>query len=77
MIKIRCLKTIKNQLNFLRLSSNAATKKTVKYTDTINLPKSDFPARLSAAKRTDVERKINEVTFDTFDYYKTELLKKL
>lgn len=64
MQKVRCLKTIKNQLNFLRFYTNAATKNTGRYTDTINLPKTEFPQRLSAAKRTEVERKINEVKID-------------
>lgn len=62
MQKVRCFKTIQNQLNFLRFCTNAATTNTVNYTDTINLPKTEFPQRLSAAKRAEVERKINEVT---------------
>lgn len=43
----------------------AATEaaKPIKYTDTINLPKTKFPARLTAKKRAEVERRINEVTF--------------
>ncbi|KAJ6638007.1 Isoleucine--tRNA ligase, mitochondrial [Pseudolycoriella hygida] len=61
--KIRCLKIAKNQLSFLRLSSNVAANVAVKYTDTINLPKTQFPQRLSATKRAEVERKINENCF--------------
>lgn len=38
-----------------------STVKAVKYTDTINLPKTKFPQRLTAAKRAETERRINEV----------------
>ncbi len=62
MHKVRCIKLIKNQLNFVRLCANVATKKTVKYTNTINIPKTEFPTRLSAAKLAEVERQINEVS---------------
>lgn len=61
MQKVRCIKLLKNQLNALRFYTNAAPKNAIKYTDTINLPKTEFPQRLSAAKRAEVERKINEV----------------
>lgn len=42
---------------------NLKTKaqETVKYTNTINLPKTTFPARLSSDKRKDVEENIRKV----------------
>lgn len=64
MQKVRCLKPNRNQLNFLRFYTNAAATNTVNYTGTVNIPKTEFPQRLSAAKRAEVERKINEVTID-------------
>ena len=48
------------------LSRNIKTKveevKKVKYTDTINLPKTKFPARLNQQQRTDVEDVIRAVS---------------
>ncbi|XP_034133958.1 isoleucine--tRNA ligase, mitochondrial [Drosophila guanche] len=41
-------------------SVKAAKKDAKKYTDTINLPKTKFPSRLSAAKREDQERHVLE-----------------
>lgn len=49
----------------LKISRNIKTKidepKKVKYTDTINLPKTKFPARLSQAQREEVEKSIRAV----------------
>lgn len=39
-----------------------ATKSTIKYTNTINLPKTKFPSRLSPPKREEVEKKLVEVS---------------
>lgn len=48
------------------LSRNIKTKveevKKVKFTDTINLPKTKFPARLNQQQRTDVEEAIRAVS---------------
>lgn len=44
-----------------RYCSTKTNKNTIKYTDTINLPKTKFPPRLSAAKRSEIERQLNSV----------------
>ncbi|XP_059226112.1 isoleucine--tRNA ligase, mitochondrial [Stomoxys calcitrans] len=49
-----------------------ATKGPVKYTSTINLPKTRFPARLSAAKRLELERSLVETTFANAYMYQQE-----
>lgn len=61
MQRFSCIKFVKSQLNHQRFYTNAAAKEPVKYTSTINLPKTEFPQRLSAAKRAEVERTINKV----------------
>lgn len=43
------------------LATAEPTVRTIKYTDTINLPKTKFPQRLSAAKRQEIEKQISEV----------------
>lgn len=42
-------------------TGSAPSVKAIKYTDTINLPKTKFPPRLTTTKRAEVERRINEV----------------
>lgn len=56
-------------LRFIRIptisryySIKHAAKEPVKYTNTINLPKTKFPARLSAAKRQEIENKLIAVS---------------
>lgn len=44
-------------------SVKPAKKDANKYTDTINLPRTRFPTRLSAAKREEQERQILDVSF--------------
>lgn len=47
----------------IRLYSVKPVKKDAnKYTDTINLPRTKFPNRLSAAKRKELEREILDVS---------------
>ncbi|XP_055382619.1 isoleucine--tRNA ligase, mitochondrial isoform X2 [Condylostylus longicornis] len=46
--------------NNLKFYSSIKNVKVVKYTDTINLPKTKFPTRLSAAIRNEVEKSIIE-----------------
>lgn len=63
------LSIIRNGLTHTRCCASGGiavteTAKPIKYTDTINLPKTKFPARLTASKRAEVERRINEVTSD-------------
>lgn len=60
----RCLRQfyVKN-LKFL--SRNIKTKveePKIKYTDTINLPKTKFPARLNQNQKSDVEKSIRAVS---------------
>jgi hypothetical protein len=51
--------------NLKILSRNIKTKieepKKVKYTDTINLPKTKFPARLNPSQREEIEKSIRAV----------------
>lgn len=47
------------QLRFY--SIKRATKEPTRYTNTINLPRTKFPARLGVAKRTEIEEELNEV----------------
>lgn len=42
-------------------SIKRAAEETRRYTDTINLPRTKFPARLGATKRIEVEKQLNEV----------------
>lgn len=44
-------------------ASSKQTNNVIKYTSTINLPKTDFPQRLSATKRLEVEKKLRQVKF--------------
>lgn len=48
-------------ITFIFRYSNAVPDKKIKYTDTINLPRTKFPSRLTAAKRSQVAQQINEV----------------
>lgn len=52
--------------NLKILSRNIKTKidepKKIKYTDTINLPKTKFPARLNQSQREEVEKSIRAVS---------------
>lgn len=57
------IKLYKNPLFKRYLATKDSTPKVIKYTETINLPKTKFPQRLSPAKRIEVEKKINEVMF--------------
>jgi hypothetical protein len=61
-IRSKCV-LIKNfTSNLNRCKSHVAIQdKTVKFTDTINLPKTNFPARLNPNQKKDVERFIREV----------------
>lgn len=63
-------KIIKNNSKlYLRyLSTKQIPQKEIKYTNTINLPKTDFPSRLSAQKRKEVEQKILEVDIFSLIY---------
>lgn len=49
------------QLRFY--SIKRATKEPTRYTNTINLPRTKFPARLGSAKRIEIENELNEVNF--------------
>lgn len=56
-----------NEKNFKIFLRNIKTKiedpKKVKYTDTINLPKTKFPARLNHNQREEVEKLIRAVSY--------------
>ncbi|XP_075159796.1 isoleucyl-tRNA synthetase, mitochondrial [Haematobia irritans] len=55
--------------NLRFFSIKQATKDPVKYTSTVNLPKTRFPARLSTAKRLEIERTLVDTTFaDAYKY---------
>ena len=43
------------------LTTKSAPKPELKYTSTVNLPKTKFPARLSAEKRAQVEEQLRKV----------------
>ncbi|KAI8120111.1 mitochondrial, Isoleucine--tRNA ligase [Lucilia cuprina] len=51
-------------------------KEPIKYTTTINLPKTKFPARLSAVKRQELENKLISTTFAQTYQYQDENLKE-
>ncbi|XP_065359471.1 isoleucine--tRNA ligase, mitochondrial [Calliphora vicina] len=53
-----------------------AAKEPIKYTTTINLPKTKFPARLSAAKRQELENKLISTTFAQTYQYQNDNLKE-
>lgn len=55
------LKIIVNSPFVRQFSIKPAAKPPIKYTDTINLPKTKFPNRLNAVKRLELERKLVEV----------------
>ena len=58
---------LNRHLSYLRTySTKEANKNVIKYTDTINLPKTKFPARINGTKRLEVEKKINEVSTQFF-----------
>lgn len=57
----RIIKLRKNTHFKRYFASNEPKKPANKYTDTINLPKTKFPQRLSATKRAEIEKKLNEV----------------
>ncbi|XP_061402862.1 isoleucine--tRNA ligase, mitochondrial [Musca vetustissima] len=65
-------------LRFFRTSSSRlysikhAPKDTVRYTNTVNLPKTRFPSRLSANKRAELERTLVETTFAKAYNYQLE-----
>ncbi|XP_055843625.1 isoleucine--tRNA ligase, mitochondrial [Episyrphus balteatus] len=61
-----------NSTNCLRYYSiKHAAKTPIKYTSTINLPKTKFPTRLSAAKRTDIEKSLIAGSFsNAYQYQK-------
>lgn len=53
----------RNELIQRNFATKEANQKVVKYTDTIKLPKTKFPQRLSGPKRNEVEKRLNEVSF--------------
>uniref|UniRef100_A0A034VDZ8 isoleucine--tRNA ligase n=2 Tax=Bactrocera dorsalis TaxID=27457 RepID=A0A034VDZ8_BACDO len=57
------LKVIVNNTYVRQFSIKQATKPPIKYTDTINLPKTKFPNRLNAVKRLELERNLVEGVF--------------
>jgi hypothetical protein len=61
-IRSKCA-LIKNLTSsFNRCKSHVATKdKTVKFTDTINLPRTNFPTRLNPNQKKEVEQFVKEV----------------
>ncbi|XP_059619412.1 isoleucine--tRNA ligase, mitochondrial [Phlebotomus argentipes] len=58
-----CGKMFRNLRQIRLYSAKCEGKAKVKYTDTINLPKTQFPARLEAKKRLSIESEINERCF--------------
>lgn len=50
-------------------ANSKQTSNVIKYTSTINLPKTDFPQRLSATKRLEVEKKLRQVKFTSNIFY--------
>ncbi|KAM7356031.1 isoleucyl-tRNA synthetase, mitochondrial [Cochliomyia hominivorax] len=63
--------------NILRYYSiKHATKEPIKYTNTINLPKTKFPARLTATKRQEIENKLIAEAFAQAYRYQDENLKE-
>lgn len=50
-------------------ANSKQTSNVIKYTSTINLPKTDFPQRLSSTKRLEVEKKLRQVKFNFIIYY--------
>lgn len=67
-IRVGCFH--KTKLIFRNFATKEASQKTIKYTDTINLPTTKFPQRLSATKRIEIEKKINEVKYIENIFYK-------
>lgn len=61
MNSLKMLKIIVNNTFVRHFSIKQAAKPPMKYTDTINLPKTKFPNRLNAARRLELERKLVEV----------------
>lgn len=57
------LRLLRVHLGTRLYSVKTAKKDARKYTDTINLPKTKFPNRLTAAKREEQERQTLEVGF--------------
>ncbi|XP_055677771.1 isoleucine--tRNA ligase, mitochondrial [Lutzomyia longipalpis] len=58
-----CGKVFRNVRNWRYFSAKCEQKAKIKYTDTINLPKTQFPARLDPKKRNLTENEINERCF--------------
>lgn len=61
-IRSKCtlIKTVVSSIS--RCKSHAAVQdKTVKFTDTINLPRTNFPTRLNPNQKKEVERSLIEV----------------
>uniref|UniRef100_A0A0A1XDI3 isoleucine--tRNA ligase n=1 Tax=Zeugodacus cucurbitae TaxID=28588 RepID=A0A0A1XDI3_ZEUCU len=60
---LKMLKIVCNTTFVRHFSIKQAAKPPIKYTDTINLPKTKFPNRLNATKRSELERKLVEDVF--------------
>ncbi|XP_037939723.1 isoleucine--tRNA ligase, mitochondrial-like [Teleopsis dalmanni] len=57
------LKFVQKSFSYRFYSIKHATEKPIKYTHTINLPKTKFPNRLTAAKRVEIEQQLLETKF--------------
>ncbi|XP_029729776.2 isoleucine--tRNA ligase, mitochondrial [Aedes albopictus] len=60
--------------NRILFSTKSAHKGEVKYTDTINLPKSKFPARLSTEKRSELQERLRKTCFSELYAWQRENL---
>lgn len=61
MLRIICLQ---RSVQVRLYSIIRATKEPTRYTNTINLPRTKFPPRLGSAKRIEIEKHLNEVSFN-------------
>lgn len=46
-----------------KYATKEANQRNIKYTDTINLPKTKFPQRLCGSKLVEVEKSLNKVSY--------------
>lgn len=62
MLRINMLRNTNFSINLRFYSIKHAAKEPIKYTATINLPKTKFPTRLSSVKRQELENKYVSVS---------------
>lgn len=72
MVTCRMLRAINFRFGIRLYSVKPVKKDANKYTDTINLPRTRFPNRLSAAKREQLEQEILDVRYFVYWGMRTE-----